>query len=73
MNLVRKPDGKYVIIYGKGENKYFDNVDQACDFLQDVLLVSEEAIDTAVIAMSTNSHNWAIFTNDGRFSHTEQE
>lgn len=73
MNLVKKPNGTYVVINNEGNNKHFETVDQACDHLQDDLSVPEDQIEAALISLHTNKHNWAIFNKEGCFSHTEAE
>lgn len=48
----------------------FNTIDQACDFLEDSLLVSGDSIDDAMIKLHAHNHNVAIFTMEGKLHST---
>jgi hypothetical protein len=60
-----------MVISDQSLHRDFVTVDQACDFLVDELKVDDNAVDQAIIALTTNSHVRAVFHKDGTFSHTE--
>lgn len=72
MNLVRSFNGAFFVNYSGENNKYvresFASIDEACDFMQDFLLMDEDEIDAGVIAINVNpSHDWAFFNDQGKF------
>lgn len=76
MNLARSYNGKFLVVYRDEDKKsvqhVFESIDLACDYMQDVMLINEDEVNAAVIAIHVNPlHDWAIFTDDGKFFRSE--
>lgn len=72
MNLIRKPNDKWTVIYLiKTETvvKKCDSIEIAADFMIDELNVAEEEIDKAICELHAYDRQMATFDN-GQYSHS---